>query len=128
MDNDGLVSVAKACLAANIPKLVIVSSGAVTQPSSPVFLFLNLFGKIMEEKIKGEDQVRSLYAAHQQSNNSNSELSYTIIRPGGLTEEEGLGVQGLELNQGDTKSGRIPEPMLLNYAFNRFYTLNGHGM
>jgi len=106
VDNDGLLNVAKACIQAKIPKLVIVSSGAVTQPSSPVFLFLNLFGKIMEEKIKGEDAVRSLYASLPSSGDE-APLSYTIIRPGGLTEEEGLGVLALELNQGDTKSGRI---------------------
>ena len=104
VDNEGLVSVAKACIAENVDRLVIVSSGAVTKPSSPVFLFLNLFGKIMEEKIKGEDAVRALYANLPASSSS---PSYTIIRPGGLTEEESLGASALELNQGDTKSGRI---------------------
>jgi hypothetical protein len=34
-------------------------------------------------------------------------LTYTVIRPGGLTEEPARGVAALELNQGDTKSGRI---------------------
>ena len=101
VDNLGLVTVAEACLAAKVPHLVIVSSGAVTQPNSPVYKFLNLFGNIMEEKIKGEDTVRSLYKSDTSSS------VYTIIRPGGLTEEPGLGVSSLELNQGDTKSGRI---------------------
>lgn len=102
VDNAGLINVAKACLDANVEKLVIVSSGAVTKPSSPVYLFLNLFGKIMEEKIKGEDAVRALY-----KNSDKKQCSYTVIRPGGLTEEPPLGVSALELNQGDTKSGRI---------------------
>ena len=101
VDNLGLVTVAEACLAAKVPHLVIVSSGAVTQPNSPVYKFLNLFGNIMEEKIKGEDTVRSLYKSDTSSS------VYTIIRPGGLTEEPGIGVSALELNQGDTKSGRI---------------------
>lgn len=101
VDNEGLVNVAKACIAAKVPSLVIVSSGAVTKPDSPVYKFLNLFGKIMEEKIKGEDSVRKLYQG------CDSSCTYTIIRPGGLTEEEGKGVLALELNQGDTKSGRI---------------------
>jgi uncharacterized protein YbjT (DUF2867 family) len=100
VDNDGLVNVAKACIAAKIPHLVIVSSGSVSKPYSPVFIFLNLFGKIMEEKIKGEDTVRELYSGVEG-------LTYTVIRPGGLTEEPGRGVAALELNQGDTKSGRI---------------------
>lgn len=104
VDNIGLVNVAKACLEAKVPQLVIVSSGAVTQPNSPVYKFLNLFGNIMAEKIKGEDTVRALY----KDNNTNDGIcTYTIVRPGGLTEEEGKGVSFLELNQGDTKSGRI---------------------
>ena len=100
VDNEGLVNVAKACIAAKVPHLVIVSSGSVTKPESAVFKFLNLFGKIMEEKIKGEDAVRNLYAGAEG-------VTYTVIRPGGLTEEPGRGVAALELNQGDTKSGRI---------------------
>ena len=101
IDNAGLVNVAKACIEANVPHLVVVSSGAVTKPASPVYQFLNLFGKIMEEKIKGEDAVRKLYA----ENNSN--LTYTIIRPGGLTLDPARGAGAIELNQGDTKSGRL---------------------
>jgi len=105
IDNQGLVSVAKACIANKIPHLVIVSSGAVSKPFSPVYLFLNLFGNIMSEKIQGEDAVRDLY--RKVDNIDNNICTYTIIRPGGLTEEAPLGPKGLELNQGDTKSGRI---------------------
>jgi hypothetical protein len=57
-------------------------------------------GKIMDEKIKGEDTVRDLYRSAEG-------CAYTVIRPGGLTEDPALGVAALELNQGDTKSGRI---------------------
>ena len=35
------------------------------------------------------------------------DVGYTIVRPGGLTRDEALGVGAVELNQGDTKSGRI---------------------
>jgi len=100
VDNDGLVNVAKACIKAKIPHLVVVSSGSVTKPEAPVFKLLNLFGKIMEEKIKGEDEVRRLYAGVEGA-------TYTIVRPGGLTEDPERGVAALELNQGDEKSGRI---------------------
>merc|ERR1712194_786364 len=99
-DNDGLVSVAKACIKAKVPHLVVVSSGSVSKRNSPVFKFLNLFGGIMEEKIKGEDEVRRLYASVEGA-------TYTIVRPGGLTEDPERGVAALELNQGDEKSGRI---------------------
>lgn len=101
VDNAGLVSVARACIACKVPHLIIVSSGSVTKPDSLVYKFLNLFGNIMTEKIRGEDAVRELYK------NAGDEVMYTVIRPGGLTEEEGKGVSALELNQGDTKSGRI---------------------
>mmetsp|Transcript_60527 Transcript_60527/g.179400 ORF Transcript_60527/g.179400 Transcript_60527/m.179400 type:complete len:375 (-) Transcript_60527:212-1336(-) len=111
VDNTGLVNVAEACLSEGVPHLVIVSSGAVTKPSSPVYLFLNLFGNIMEEKIRGEDSVRALYAKYNSAvakgADGNKELAYTIIRPGGLTMDPPRGAAALELNQGDTKSGRI---------------------
>ena len=102
VDNVGLVNVAKACIENKIPSLVIVSSGSVTKPDSPVYRFLNLFGNIMEEKIKGEDAVRELYKGIDISRST-----YTVIRPGGLTEEDLKGASFLELNQGDSKSGRI---------------------
>lgn len=106
VDNAGLVAVANACIDAKVKQLVIVSSGAVTKPSSPVYLFLNTFGNIMKEKIIGEDMVRSLYAVGSPAEQAG--LSYTVVRPGGLTEEPSLeSVAGLELNQGDTKSGRV---------------------
>jgi hypothetical protein len=86
VDRDGLVNVAKACIAnkvdvlrlglclatphtplhvlvavPQVPRLVVVSSGAVTKPFSPVYLFLNLFGGIMKAKIEGEREVARLY-------------------------------------------------------------------
>lgn len=109
VDNVGLVNVAKACIDYKIPQLVIVSSGSVTKPDSPVYKFLNIFGKIMDEKIKGEDAVRDLYKGI-----SASTSTYTVIRPGGLTEETAKGVGALELNQGDTKSGRIARADVAN--------------
>jgi NAD(P)H-binding len=120
VDNVGLVNVAKACLMANIPHLVIVSSGGVSKPESLTYQFLNrVAGGIMEEKIKGEDTVRTLYHEHQvqaattaaaETNTTTTPtppLTYTVIRPGGLTEEPARGVSALALNQGDTLSGRI---------------------
>jgi len=113
VDNAGLVAVAKACIEAKVKQLVIVSSGAVSKPSSPVYIFLNTFGSIMSEKIQGEDAVRALYAVGTPA--AELGLSYTVVRPGGLTEEPSLGsVAGLELNQGDTKSGRIARADVAN--------------
>lgn len=102
VDRDGLIKVAKACIENKIPRLVIVSSGAVTKPFSPVYLFLNLFGGIMKAKIDGENAVRNLYV-----NVPDQSIGYTVIRPGGLTEDPPKGCEFIELNQGDDKSGRI---------------------
>ncbi|CAM9767060.1 unnamed protein product, partial [Hapterophycus canaliculatus] len=100
-DAAGVINVAKACLEAKVPRLVVVSSGGVATPDSSIYKFLNLFGEIMSWKIQGEDQqLRSMYAAQDTCH-------YTIVRPGGLTLDPPRGVSAIELNQGDTKSGRI---------------------
>jgi uncharacterized protein YbjT (DUF2867 family) len=104
VDRDGLVAVAKACIDCKVPRFVIVSSGGVSKPSSSVYLFLNIFGGIMKAKIEGEDEVRKLYADDRVKS---SKLSYTIIRPGGLLEDDRKGLAAIELNQGDERSGRI---------------------
>lgn len=106
VDNIGLKNVASACIANGVPHLVIVSSGGVSKPDSSIYKFLNIFGGIMEEKIKGEDTVRSMYA-NLKDEDGKQGLTYTIIRPGGLTEEPIRGVSEIALNQGDVKSGRI---------------------
>lgn len=107
VDNVGLKNVAEACIANKIPHLVIVSSGGVSKPDSPVYKFLNIFGGIMEEKIKGEDTIRAMYANLNREDKDMQGLTYTIVRPGGLTEDPIRGVSEVELNQGDMKSGRI---------------------
>mmetsp|Transcript_12757 Transcript_12757/g.31004 ORF Transcript_12757/g.31004 Transcript_12757/m.31004 type:complete len:375 (-) Transcript_12757:1150-2274(-) len=100
VDKAGLVAVARACIAAAVPRLIIVSSGSVTKPLSPVYVFLNFFGGIMRAKIEGEDAVRQLYFQR-------TGCDYVVVRPGGLTEDEPRGLGAVELNQGDDKSGRI---------------------
>ena len=91
-----------------VPRLVIVSSGGVSKPDSPVYKFLNIFGGIVEEKLKGEDTVCAMYANLKKGDAKDKEnLTYTIIRPGGLIEDSIHGVSEIKLNQGDTKLGRI---------------------
>lgn len=105
VDQQGVINVAQACIANNVPRLVIVSSGTVTRPDSAVYKLLNTVGKgIMQAKIQGEDAVRALYADPTVRVQN---LGYTVVRPGGLTMGESLGPSALELNQGDTKSGRL---------------------
>jgi len=105
VDRDGVLNAARACIEHNIARLVVVSSGAVTRPDSAVYKLLNFVGSgIMEAKIRGEDGMRELYAQPRVVQRG---LGYTVIRPGGLTNEPSVGPAGLELNQGDDKSGRL---------------------
>lgn len=106
VDCQGVINAAQCCIQRNIPRLVIVSSGAVTRPNSAVYKLLNFVGSgIMEAKIQGEDRVRDLYRANDVLERG---LGYTIVRPGGLTTDPvPLGPSYLEVNQGDDKSGRL---------------------
>ena len=100
VDKAGLVKVAAACVAEKVKRLVIVSSGSVSKPLSPVYVFLNFFGGVMRAKIEGEDAVRAVYVARDG-------CDYVVVRPGGLTEDPARGARAMELNQGDEKSGRV---------------------
>ena len=94
VDNLGVVNAAKACVAAKVPRLVVISSTAVTRPDSLGYKFTDVYGKIMGEKKLGEDGVYAVSAS--------SDLAYTIIRPGGLEEPKENVVQGpgaLEISQ-----------------------------
>jgi len=101
VDRDGCIALGKMCIESRVPRYVIVSSGATSKPWSPVYLFLNLFGGIMKAKAEAEQAIQTMYKS------ADIKLGYTIVKPGGLTEEEPLGVRGIELNQLDEKSGRV---------------------
>ena len=53
VDYIGVENVAKECVRLKVPKLVVISSGAITKPDSLGFKFTNVFGQIMEYKLKG---------------------------------------------------------------------------
>ena len=77
--------------------MVLVSSGGVSKPTSAVYIFLNVAaGGIMDAKIRGEDEMRRLYAAAGLAERG---VGYTVVRPGGLTKDEPRGVSAVELNQ-----------------------------
>lgn len=102
VDYLGVENIAKACVANKVPKLIIISSGAVTKPDSFGYKITNLFGRIMEYKAKGEESVRRIYGEA-----NDPTLSYIIVRPGGLTDGSAIGARGIELNQGDTIIGEV---------------------
>jgi uncharacterized protein YbjT (DUF2867 family) len=101
VDYLGVQNVAKECVRLKVPKLVVISSGAITRPNSLGFKLTNLFGNIMEYKLKGEDALKAAYAA------GGGDASYVIIRPGGLIDGQAKGPSGVILNQGDAISGEI---------------------
>ena len=76
-----------------VEHFVLVSSMGITQPTHPLNRFAN---NILLWKGLGENALRF------------SGLAYTIVRPGGLTDEPG-GQGGILVGQGDTMDqGRIP--------------------
>ncbi len=88
VDYEGVRNLVLAAHAAKVERFLLISSIAVTHPEHP----LNNFGRVLDWKLKGEDALRT------------SELVYTIIRPGGLTDDPG-GLTGFKIGQGDTISG-----------------------
>lgn len=88
IDYEGVRNLIMAARNASIGRFVLVSSIGVTHPEHP----LNNFGRVLDWKLKGENVLRT------------SGLNYTIIRPGGLTDESG-GKTALHIDQGDKLSG-----------------------
>lgn len=102
VDYKGVALTARACISAGVPRLVVISSGAVTRPQSIGFKITNVFGRIMDYKIAGESALRSQYAAAPAGAGS-----YVIVRPGGLSENASKGAGGVEVSQGDIYAAEI---------------------
>lgn len=103
VDYLGVANTAKAALDNQVPRLVVVSSGAVTRPESIGFKITNVFGRIMDYKIAGEEAMREAYAAAP----AGGKCSYTVVRPGGLSDKPSAGAKGVEVGQGDILSAEI---------------------
>ena len=73
VDYEGVRNLVMAARNASVGRFILVSSLGVTHPEHP----LNNFGRVLDWKLKGENVLRT------------SGLNYTIIRPGGLTDEFG---------------------------------------
>eukprot|EP00904_Undaria_pinnatifida_P004351 jgi/Undpi1/13917/HiC_scaffold_9.g03568.m1 len=101
VDYQGVLNTARACVELGVPRLLVVSSGAVTKPDSIGFKVTNIFGNIMTLKRKGEVELEEIYAKAPKG------VTYTIVRPGGLTDGAVIGPKGIELNQGDTIGGTV---------------------
>ena len=128
VDRGGLTTVARACVAAGVPRLVVVSGAGVTARNrgAPAYRFLNAFGGRMDAKAAGEAAVVAAFAESRRrfETDASSEAnvgsdvgttmpprhrpsypSYTIIRPSGLLDTAERGVSGLAANRGDVAAG-----------------------
>jgi uncharacterized protein YbjT (DUF2867 family) len=93
IDYQGVVNLVDAAKEAGIKHFVLLSSMAVTHDDHPLN---EQFGNVLKWKLKGENHLRD------------SGLTYTVVRPGGLSGDPG-GEKSIVFNQGDTiESGRIP--------------------
>jgi len=90
VDYLGVANLVHSAVQAGVKHFVLVSSIAVTQTDHP----LNKFGRVLDWKLKGENVLRK------------SGLPYTIIRPGGLTNNPG-GTRRLFIAQGDKITGKV---------------------
>eukprot|EP00877_Chromochloris_zofingiensis_P001679 jgi/Chrzof1/11511/UNPLg00445.t1 len=98
--NKNLVDAAKA---AGVKHFVLMSSlltnaPAVGQKDNPNYRFLNLFGGVLDHKLVAEKYLKS------------SGLTYTIVRPGGLSNEPADKIGQLVVGQEDTLFGLQDDP------------------
>ncbi len=76
IDRDGVKRLAARAKASGVSHFILVSSLAVTRPDHP----LNKYGSVLLMKLEGEDEVRRLFGEEGHR--------YTILRPGGLIDED----------------------------------------
>ena len=128
VDHLGCAATARACVAAGVPRLVLVSGAGVTRRASDAYRFLNLFGRRMDAKVAGEAALRAVFREASRGSGSFSSKkrvgdeeeeggergeprgpapSYTIVRPSGLLDGPGRGPAALATNQGDVAAGFI---------------------
>ncbi len=88
VDYEGVRNLVLAARNASVGRFILVSALWVTHPEHP----MNNFGRALDWKRKGEESLRT------------SGLTYTIIRPGELTDASG-GMTAMRIGQGDTISG-----------------------
>ncbi|KAL6909684.1 hypothetical protein ACP4OV_001343 [Aristida adscensionis] len=84
VDNFGTVNLVEACRKAGITRFILVSSilvngAAMGQLLNPAYIVLNLLGLTLVAKLQAEKHIKR------------SGINYTIVRPGGLTDQPPTG-------------------------------------
>lgn len=77
---------------------LLTNAPAVGQKDNPNYRFLNLFGGVLDHKLVAEKYLKS------------SGLTYTIVRPGGLSNEPADKIGQLVVGQEDTLFGLQDDP------------------
>ncbi len=90
VDYEGIRNLVQAACQSGVQRFIHVSSIGVTHPDHP----MNRFGHILSWKLKGETVLRK------------SNLTYTIVRPGGLKNTSG-GQRIITVDQGDQVLGML---------------------
>ena len=109
VDGTGPANVAQAIMTVGGDiRLVLISALALDRPDSKSYQITNTMGgyidKIMDEKYRGEEAVRTIMKGKGKSAPGN----YVIVRPGPLLSGKSKnGAADLELNQGDTVGGGL---------------------
>lgn len=119
VDHQGVINLVDAARKAGVRKLVLISSMGVTRRETIESEYMQ---GLLASKLNGENYLRQ------------SGLPYTIIRPGGLTDEPGR-LKALSLTQGDTAPfaslaradlARVSVECLTNLdALNKTFELSG---
>ncbi|XP_024525503.1 uncharacterized protein At2g34460, chloroplastic [Selaginella moellendorffii] len=110
VDYRGTLNLVEACRKNGIKRFVLISSILVNgaawgQALNPAYLVLNAFGLTLIAKLQAENYVRS------------SGINYTIIRPGGLSEEKSDGNKKIVMAKQDTlSSGSISRDLVADVA------------
>ncbi|MCG8342612.1 MAG: SDR family oxidoreductase [Chlorobiales bacterium] len=89
IDRDGVVRLASRSKKHGVKRFILVSSLAVTKPDHP----LNKYGNVLTMKLEGENEVRKLYGEKG--------YCYTILRPGGLIDDESSLQHAMLFDTGD---------------------------
>jgi len=103
IDEKGVANLVDAAKASGVTKFVLLSSlltnaRAVGQESNPNYKFLNLLGGVLDHKLAGEKYLRA------------SGLDWTIVRPGGLSNDPPAEVGNLVVGKEDTLFGLPDDP------------------
>ena len=104
VDNFGTVNLVDACKKNGIKRFILISSILVNGASmgqilNPAYVVLNLLGLTLIAKLQAENYIR------------NSGIDYTIIRPGGLTNDP-------------PKGNIVMSPEVTNTSVTSTHTLN----